>query len=108
MDRKQVIENVSKYAQQIVKHIVVDKVVLFGSYAKNTYNENSDIDVAIIVNEVSDDFLQTSKLLNKLTRDIDYRIEPVLLGKNDDFSGFISTILSYGLVIYENKKYVVA
>ncbi|OQX78979.1 MAG: hypothetical protein B6D61_04385 [Bacteroidetes bacterium 4484_249] len=66
------------------QHIEAGKIVLFGSYAKGNWNENSDIDIAIIVDKVEGDFFVTSKLLKKLTRNIDYRIEPVLPENNDD------------------------
>ena len=49
---KEVINNVIKFVEEIKKHYNVKYVILFGSYAKGTENENSDIDVAI----VSDDF----------------------------------------------------
>jgi len=104
MDRNEVINNAKKYAQLINQHLKTDRIVLFGSYAKGNYTENSDIDIAVIVDEITDDFLTVSKLLNKLTRNIDYRIEPVLLEKNDDRSGFLSDILLYGLILSERKE----
>lgn len=101
MDRAKAIENARKYALEISKYIKVEKIVLFGSYAKGTSTEFSDIDVAVIVNELPDDYLGVSTKLNKLTRNIDYRIEPVILDKNDDRSGFLSSILLSGMVLYE-------
>jgi predicted nucleotidyltransferase len=41
-------------------NINVEKVILFGSYAKGNYNENSDIDLAII----SPDFKETEQIKN--------------------------------------------
>jgi len=103
LDKKQVIENAKKYVELINQHLETEKIVLFGSYAKGNWHENSDIDIAVIVDNITGDFLAISKMLNKLTRNIDYRIEPVLLEKNDDRSGFLSTILLYGLTLYEKK-----
>ncbi len=103
LDKKQAIDNAKKYAKLVNQNIETEKIVLFGSYAKENWHKDSDIDIAIIVNSITDDFLSTSKMLNFLTRDIDYRIEPVLLEKNDDRSGFLTTILLSGLLLYKKK-----
>lgn len=104
LDKKQVIDNAKKYVDLINKHLDTEKIVLFGSYAKGNWHKDSDIDIAVIVDNITDDFLSVSTMLNKLTRNIDYRIEPVLLEKDDDRSGFLSTILLYGLTLYERKQ----
>ena len=103
LDKEQAIINAKIYAKLINQHIKTEKIILFGSYAKGNFNSNSDIDIAVIVNEITDDFLNISTLLNKLTRNIDYRIEPVILEKDDDRSGFLTTILSQGLTLYVRK-----
>jgi len=56
-------------------------MVLFGSYSKGIQREDSDIDVAIIVNSIGPDFFSYAPLLWKLRREIDDRIEPILLEK---------------------------
>ena len=104
LDKKQVIDNAKKYVELINKHLDTEKIILFGSYAKGNWHKDSDIDIAVIVDNITDDFLSISTMLNKLTRNIDYRIEPVLLEKDDDRSGFLSTILLYGLTLYERKQ----
>jgi uncharacterized protein len=103
MDRDAVIEKLTKYSELVFSVVIPYKIVLFGSYAKGNYTENSDIDVAIFVNKMPDDFLQLSTELCKLTRKVDYRIEPVLLDENDDKSGFVSDVNKHGIVIYEAK-----
>ncbi len=103
-DRKQVIANAKKYAELIKQYINPEKIILFGSYAKGNWHKDSDIDIAVIVDNISDDFLSVSTMLNKLTRNIDYRIEPVLLEKDDDRSGFLTTILLYGIILYEKNN----
>ncbi|MBP6977951.1 MAG: nucleotidyltransferase domain-containing protein [Bacteroidales bacterium] len=45
---------VEEYSLLGRKHFDLDKVVLFGSYARGESNENSDIDVAVIVNSLTD------------------------------------------------------
>ena len=104
MDRKTAINKVKKYAELVTSTYLTDKIVLFGSYAKGNFTENSDIDVAVMVNSFTGDFLDVSTTLCKLTRNIDYRIEPVLIDINNDKSGFAHDILKYGITIYDKKN----
>jgi len=56
-------------------------------------NDDSAIDVAVIVDELNIDILEAQALLYKLRRDLDLRIEPVLLLENKDRSGFLEEVL---------------
>ena len=58
------------------------------------------ISTAVIVNKIEDDFLTLSKQLNKFTRNIDSRIEPVLIQNGNDRSVFLTTILETGITLY--------
>lgn len=102
LDKTTALEHANKYAQLVGTQFSSCKIVLFGSYAKGNWNENSDIDIAVIVNEMNGDFLELSKKLNKLTRNIDNRIEPVLLLHDNDKSGFMTSILNTGITLYQN------
>jgi len=62
---------------------------LFGSYAKGTANSESDIDIANIVDEIKGDYLDNTSLLYKLRRNVDDRIEPILLESGSDPSRFL-------------------
>ena len=103
MDRPTAINKVKEYAELVSSVYSPEKIVLFGSYAKNSFHENSDIDVAIIMDTFNDDFLKVSTTLCKLTRNIDYRIEPILVNTKNDKSGFVHDILQYGVIIYDKK-----
>ena len=100
MDKKQAIEKVAEFIEAIKSKYHPQKVVLFGSYAKGTYTQNSDIDVAVIVDEIHGDFLEETQGLYKIRRKIDLSIEPVLLEVNGDNSRFLEEILSTGEVLY--------
>lgn len=99
MDKREVIKLVKMYKDLLAEYIKFDKVYLYGSYANNTYTENSDIDVAIISNNLSEDFFSVNPILWKLRRKIDDRIEPIIIDKNNDDSGFMDIILKTGLEI---------
>jgi len=102
LDQEKALEHAKVYAKLVGEQINPTKIVLYGSIAKGNWNENSDIDIAVIVNKIDDDFLELSKRLNKLTRNIDNRIEPVLLQIDEDRSGFLSSILKTGITLYNN------
>ncbi|OFX17136.1 MAG: hypothetical protein A2033_09675 [Bacteroidetes bacterium GWA2_31_9] len=99
MDKIEVIKKLKQFKLLLANYFDIDKVYLFGSYAKNTNNQDSDIDVAIIVNKINGDYFTTTPLLWKLRRQIDDRIEPILFEKGNDKSGFIDEIKKFGIEI---------
>jgi len=99
MDKSEAIEKVRAYSLLLQKYFQVEHVYLFGSYAKQTQTEDSDIDVAIIVKQLKGDYFTTNPLLWKLRREIDDRIEPVLFEKDFDDSGFLAEIENNGICI---------
>jgi len=101
MDKKTVIGLVRQYAGLVRQSFSVKKIVLFGSYAKETAKEHSDIDVAVIV-DVIDNILSSQAKLFRLRRDIDARIEPVLIEEKNDKSGFLEEILKTGQIVYSS------
>ncbi len=100
-------ENIfEKYKNDFLEYIYsegnVETVYLFGSYADGTYNENSDIDIAVIYKEDVDEYnhagksLDVSKIFGYI--DIDY----LDLKKVNVFLQF--EILQKGKLIYcENE-----
>ena len=76
-----------------------DEMILFGSYAKGNAREDSDVDVAIVVKTHTGDYYSTRPLLWRIRREVDDRIEPVLIEKTHDESGFLSEIMKTGVVI---------
>ena len=99
MDNREIIEKLTNYKLLVSKHFDIDELVLYGSYAKGTQNADSDIDVAVVVNSIDQDFFTYAPLLWKLKREIDDRIEPILIEKNSDESGFLKEVLETGLII---------
>jgi uncharacterized protein len=99
MGKREVIKKLVKYKLLIYSHFDVDKIILFGSYAKGTQKADSDIDVAVVVNSVDGDFFTYAPLLWKLRLEIDKRIEPVLLINGQDQSGFLQEIEQNGVII---------
>ena len=76
---------------------------MYGSYATDTFTESSDIDVAVVVGSIEGDFLEREAELYRLRREVDDRIEPVLIEFGNDKSGFLEQILSNGEIVYEKS-----
>jgi predicted nucleotidyltransferase len=104
MDKKTVINKVKEYAELVKKAFPVRMIILFGSYAKNCAGEHSDIDVAVVVDRNDQDYLESRQQLFKLGTDVDCRIEPVLIERNQkDLSGFYEEIRNTGEIIYQDQ-----
>ena len=100
MDRATAFDHVRQYADLVRRHFDVRSIVLFGSYASGSQREDSDIDVAVVLDRLVDDWLTSAAKLYKLTRDIDLSIEPIILQPDHDRSGFLQHVLETGEVIY--------
>ena len=57
-------------------NIAVEKSYLFGSYARGTASEDSDIDIAIVSRNFKGDRFLDRRLIVPLRRQIDRRLEP--------------------------------
>lgn len=84
MDKNQAIELARTYKSMIAEHLPVEALYLYGSYSKGGFTPDSDIDIAVVVKERSDNFLSDTPLLWKIGRKVSYLIEPVLLATGED------------------------
>jgi len=99
MDKREAINKVIAYNRLLKDHLQFENMYLFGSYARGDNRDDSDIDVAIIVDHLEGDFFSIHPLLWKLRRQIDDRIEPILIERDFDKADFLSEILKYGIKI---------
>ena len=105
MDRKETLSKVSEYIRILNDSgLLIDKAFLFGSAARNDWNEESDIDVMLVskrFDDSSDDLAYG--LIWKLTRRVDRRIEPFAVGlsrfDNDEVSPLLQIVKKEGIPI---------
>ena len=76
----------------------ITKLGIFGSVARGENTEDSDIDIAVIVERMSDNYFEDTPLLWKLKRKISNLIEPVLLTE-DINNPLYADILKTGMLI---------
>lgn len=87
-----------------------EKVILFGSHAKNINNLDSDVDILVIVSKSEHNRAYRTSLALKFLRGIGIPID-LLVYTNDEIrewehieSSFVSEVLKTGKVIYEIRR----
>jgi predicted nucleotidyltransferase len=75
MDKTEAVNIAQKYAGAVKANYNYIKIILFGSYAKGNFNDDSDIDIAVIFKDYSN-LIDIQLELMRLRRKIDSRIEP--------------------------------
>ena len=63
LDKTTVREIALKYAEEVKKVLSPEKITLFGSYVNGTPRESSDIDIAVVMNDYQDNWLDTAAML---------------------------------------------
>lgn len=99
MDQKEVIANVKEYIAFLRENnFPVQKVYIFGSYARGNVHEDSDIDLAIVLKDLENSFFTQFELM-KLRRNFDLRIEPHPFSETDfaPSNPFADEILTTGI-----------
>ena len=99
MGQSEVIDKLKLYKKLLSEYLDIQGVFLFGSYARGTPREDSDIDVAVVLNKIEGDYLTITPLLWRTRRLVDERIEPLLFEKDKDPSGFLREIIETGIAI---------
>ena len=98
IDKEKVIEIAKAYKALVAEHLPLKALYLYGSYSKGNHTEDSDIDIAVVVEHMSDDYFEDTPLLWKLKRKISNLIEPVLLTE-DTNNPLYADILKTGILI---------
>ena len=95
-------ESIIKYIEEVSKYYEIEAIIVFGSYAKGTNNEDSDIDIALIFKNLKNDVIDEELNLMRLRRKIDTRIEPHII-KFEDYkevsNPFVREIIETGIKV---------
>ena len=102
---------------EALKQTDIYRVILFGSYANETANDNSDIDMVVILdnNDVAKTYeerLKKKLYINRLVRNINYKIAlDILVYSKEEYkilknygNYFIDEIENTGKIIYEKAS----
>ena len=112
IEDRETVENIQELAREFVSKIAPLKIVLFGSFAKGSYTEDSDYDFYLVVDddrniaEVTREAYKASLYLKKRPVDI-------VVGSNSrferkrraDYSQMVEReVEQYGILLYEQDK----
>jgi len=99
-------DNINDIKNKIVEKFHPEKIYLFGSYANGTATEESDLDIAVILNN-SINKLDNIRGIRNLLRDINNPID-IIVYNNNEFNdkvkkkySFETTIVNDGILMYE-------
>lgn len=91
---------IEEYLSELSKQIPIQKAILFGSYAKGTPHQYSDVDIAIF----SDYFKDMSRvdgihflILSAMDYDMDIEPQPFTMDEYDEPVGLVEEILKTGI-----------
>lgn len=98
MDKEHAIKLAQRYKAAVAEQLPVKALYLYGSYGKGNYTADSDIDIAVVVERLNEDYFEDTPILWKLKRKISNLIEPVLLIE-DTNNPLYSDILKTGILI---------
>jgi predicted nucleotidyltransferase len=102
VDQK-VLKTAKSYAALVRSRFPTKQVILFGSFARGTAHRHSDIDIAVVLKKEPASVWKTQAELFKLARQVDARIEPLIMDDILDPSGFCEEINRYGRVVYRSR-----
>lgn len=94
---------VRRYSDILIKEgFPIERILLFGSFLRQEQNENSDIDIAVVLSKYFKDKFNTRLELMRYTRDFDEVIEPhpFLASEFDESDPFAYEILKTGETIH--------
>lgn len=104
MDKTDALKIAMQYADVIKDSFDYKRIILFRSYAKGNFNEDSDIDIAVVFTDYANRADRQFELM-KLTRKVDSRIEPHPFRENEfELSNpIVNEIIKYGQEISHLK-----
>ena len=100
---KDILEILKSFSGKVAQLFPCSSVILFGSYAKGSFNADSDIDIAVFLPESykSFDLVLVFRKLCRLSQNYEYDIQPQVFFKDefDNPAGIVEEIVEYGLNI---------
>lgn len=95
---------IRRYARAIADEFQPDKIILFGSYAYGTPNEDSDVDLLVVM-PARDPHSQAVRIQSRLAApfplDLIIRTPKEMHWRLEEGESFLTTIVSQGKVLYE-------
>ena len=89
---------------EIVRLDWVDKIILFGSYAKGCYDQNSDLDIAVFVKKGYCCHLEEYRQLARICRtaQLDIQVQAFSSSELEEPCGIVDEIVEFGIDITQS------
>jgi predicted nucleotidyltransferase len=104
------IKDLEKLKLKIIDSINPERIILFGSYAKDTFSNDSDLDLLVVIKESNEPRYKRARKIRKsiwglvnIPKDILVYTEEELDRWKDVPMSFVSNIISEGKIIYEKE-----
>lgn len=111
MQKNNIQNQIREITRRIVKNINPEKVVLFGSHAYGAPDQESDLDLLVVVNESKQPRYKRAREIRKHLWGITDIPKDILVYTKDEIEewkgvkeAFITSVVEQGKVLYENKK----
>lgn len=94
-----ILDHIKKYVKTLEENnIPISRLYMFGSHAKGTGRADSDIDVAVFLDQDEIDDFDVDVRLMQLTRNVSFSIEPHSFSRKDleNPDPFVEEIVSSG------------
>jgi len=103
MDKREDIILIAKRFSELVRAssfpMKINKIYLFGSYAADSPQKDSDIDIALVVDSWVGNYEEAIVPIWRLRKKVDFRIEPHIIVPNEDYADFLPEIQKTGIEI---------
>lgn len=99
---QEIVDIIDRYIAVVKENYNIVAIILFGSYAKGTEHKDSDIDIAVITDDIKTDIFDEEVRLMILRKGIDYRIEPHIITVADyenDETPFVVEVKNTGIKV---------
>lgn len=100
MDQSKALSLAKEFANLVIKEFTPQEILLYGSYAKGTAREESDIDVAVVFDELEGNWLESASRLSGIAWSVSSYIESHVLENKHDRSGFLDDIRRHAMPVY--------
>lgn len=99
---------IERYINIIRSQLNVEMIVIFGSYLRDAYTDDSDIDILVVATEFSQmSKLEAYKILSKPIWELKVNLDPIPATpeeiKNYDHASFMAEIMNTGKVLYQKS-----
>ena len=102
LEKKEAREIANRYTDKVLQFYQPKQIIIFGSYVDGSPHAESDIDIAVIFDNMEGDWLETWSQLIGLREGISFDIETHMLDETCNRSGFLDHIRNTGEVIYQS------